>query len=268
VVDCETINNKKEDFFLFGSEKSLELGIKEKTIGEIKKADGGTLFLNNVEYLSQDMQAKLLKLVQDGTLEQKSGKSTLKFGVRIISATQEDLKSRVKHKRFKEDLFYCLSIFPIVMPSLSKRGFQDIEILSNNFCRDFSINENKPIKGISDEAMKVLCEFEWEDNIRQLRNYIFRATMLCDEDFILAEHFPQIINANLNISNLKKKPKNISKTMSTLDLFDNKGVCKHLEEIEVEVFNKLLECFDGNLSEVSKQLKVGRSTIYRKLNNQ
>ena len=267
-IDCEALAGENEDLALFGSEKSPENGVRERVIGKIREADGGTLFLNNVEFLSSESQVKLLRLVQEGILDQKSGRVPLKYGVRVISATQSDLKGRVKHKKFREDLFYCLSVFPIFMPSLFERGAGDTKILTNSFCRDFRIKENKPITGISDEAIKILCEFDWEDNIRQLRNYIFRATMLCDEDFIQPEHFPQIINANIASSNARKKPRMISKKMSTIDLFDNRGNCKNLEEVEIEVFQKLLECYDGNLSEVSKQLKVGRSTIYRKLSNQ
>ncbi|MFT6332496.1 MAG: DNA-binding NtrC family response regulator [Lentimonas sp.] len=267
-VDCENFHSDDADVILFGSEKFLEGGVKEKITGKIKEADGGTLFLNNIDALSRDLQIKLLKFMQEGILEQRSGRAILKQGVRVISSTNQDLKNCIKHKKFREDLYYCLTVFPIEMPSLFERGEKDITTLSNNFCRDFSVNENKPIKGIDPSAMEILCRFGWEDNIRQLRNYIFRAVTLCEGDFLLPEHFPQIIHSNLNQDPAGSSYKGSSKKICAIDLFDNGGRCKNLEEVEIEVFKKLLECFDGNLSEVSKQLRVGRSTIYRKLSNQ
>ncbi len=263
VVDCESIK-QNADAILFGYEKVLENNTSERSIGKVREADGGTLFLKNVNALTSDIQIKLLRFIQEGTVEQVGGKIVNKVAVRIISSTIGDLESYVKHGRFREDLFYYLSVFPISLPSLVDRGAEDIRMLSMSFCRDFSVNENKSIKGVSDEVMQMLYQFDWEDNIRQLRSYIFRAVMLCDGDMLRPEHFPQIISFD-NLNKIKQKSKDIPKKVSVIDLFDDEGKCKNLEQIEAEIFTKLLECFNGNLSEVSKKLKVGRSTIYRKL---
>ncbi|MES2677537.1 MAG: sigma-54 dependent transcriptional regulator [Pseudomonadota bacterium] len=264
-VDCESIRQSNADLILFGCEKSPELGIAERSLGKIREADGGTLFLDNINTLGSDIQIKLLRFIQDGTVEQMGSKSTTKAGVRIISSTNQDLESYVRHGRFREDLYYCLNVFLISLPSLSERGIDDIRMLSENFCRDFSVNENKKIKGLNDDAMQMLCKFDWEDNIRQLRSYIFRAVVLCDEEILKPEHFPQIVNSDSFSKSNRKKPQDFSKKVGIIDLFHLDGKCKDLEELETEIFTKLLGCFDGNLSEVSKQLKVGRSTIYRKL---
>lgn len=263
-VDCKSLKQSDAEIILFGCEKSPEHGITERSLGKIREADCGTLFLDNVHTLTPNIQIKLLRFIQDGTLEYVGGILNSNVRVRIISSTNQDLESYVIHGRFREDLYYCLNIFLISMPSLFERGIDDIRTLSENFCRDFSVNENKRIKGLSDESTQMLCRFDWQDNIRQLRSYIFRAVILCDEEILQPEHFPQIVNSD-SFPKTKRKPQYLSKKAGVIDLFDLEGQCKDLEELETEIFTKLLECYDGNLSEVAKQLKIGRSTIYRKI---
>jgi DNA-binding NtrC family response regulator len=269
VVDCGALgqsnaNLHEADITLFGGEVSAEYGITKRSIGKIREADGGTIFFDNVSALRPDIQVKLLRFIKEGAVEPFGSNSSVDVGVRIISSTSKDLEGYVKHGRFREDLFYCLNIFLINMPSLSERGPEDINILANNFCYDFSVNENKKIKGLNEQALELLYKFDWDDNIRQLRSCIFRAVVLCDGEILKAEHFPQIVNAAFIKKNRKKSADN-NKTFEKMELFKPGGQCKNLEEIETEVVEKLLDFFDGNLSEVSKQLKVGRSTIYRKL---
>jgi len=261
VVNCESLNKSNADLILFGCEKLNENIISEKSSGKIREADGGTLFLGNVNYLSLDTQIKLLRFIQDGMLWCEGG--LIKVVTRIISSTTQDLSTAVLNGRFREDLYYRINVFPVYLPSLLERGVEDIRELSENFFREFSINESKKIKDISEEAIELLCRFDWEDNIRQLKNYIFRASALCSEETIYPEHFPQIINYE-NAIKISRKSLSAQK-IGAIDLFDDEGKCKNLERLEVEILRKLLECFDNNLSEVSKQLKVGRSTIYRKL---
>lgn len=268
-IDCSALNQNSSnpyeaDIILFGGEKSPEHNITERTIGKIREADGGTIFLDNITSLRADTQVKLLRFIKEGAVEPVAGKSSVGVSVRIISSTNKDLESYVKHGRFREDLYYCLNVFSISIPSLVERGFEDIKLLAENFCADFSVNENKKIKGITDKALEMLSKFDWEDNIRQLRSYIFRAVVLCDGESLRPEHFPQLINL-VFIKRTRKKPSDLGKSFEKVDLFYPDGQCKNLEEIETEVVEKLLDFFDGNLSEVSKQLKVGRSTIYRKL---
>ncbi len=269
IIDCRTLCQNstsfhEADIMLFGGEVSPEYGIVERSIGKIREADGGTIFLGNISSLRPDMQVKLLRFIKEGTVEPVGAKSSVGVGVRIISSTNQDLESYVRHGRFREDLYYCLNIFLISVPSLCERDPEDIKTLAANFCYDFSVNENKKIKGLSSQALELLCKFDWEDNIRQLKSYIFRAVVLCDGEILKPEHFPQIVNSTF-IKKIRKKSSNPNKIFEKIDLFHPNGQCKNLEEIETEVVEKLLGFFDGNLSEVSKQLKVGRSTIYRKL---
>ena len=249
---------------MFGCEKSSEHKITERLVGKIREADGGTLFLKNVNALKADTQAKLLKFIKNGIVEPIGSNLEIKVVVRIISSTNQDLEGCVRHSRFREDLYYCLNVFIISVPSLSERGLEDIRMLAENFCRDFTVNENKKIRGLSEEALQMLYKFDWEDNVRQLRSYIFRAVVLCDGEMLRPEHFPQIVNSEI-FTIPRKKSEELIKKVGVVDLFNLDGSCKDLEELETEIFTKLLGCFSGNLSEVSKQLKVGRSTIYRKL---
>ncbi len=265
IVDCESLSAKDNaDTILFGCEKSSEHKITERLVGKIREADGGTLFLKNVNALKADTQAKLLKFIKNGIVEPIGSNFEIKVVVRIISSTNQDLEGCVRHSRFREDLYYCLNVFIISVPSLSERGLEDIRMLAENFCRDFTVNENKKIRGLSEEALQMLYKFDWEDNVRQLRSYIFRAVVLCDGEMLRPEHFPQIVNSEI-FTKPRKKSEELIKKVGVVDLFNLDGSCKDLEELETEIFTKLLGCFSGNLSEVSKQLKVGRSTIYRKL---
>ncbi|MFT7087668.1 MAG: DNA-binding NtrC family response regulator [Rickettsiales bacterium] len=264
VVDCPSLNAENTDLTLFGCEKSEDLGIHERLIGKVREAEGGTLFLRNVHTLQSETQLKILRLLQDGIIRPVGGKLVTDAGVRVVSSTNVDLEAEVRHERFREDLYYCLSIFQISIPPLRERGFEDIDMLSRGFYRDFAINEGKNIKGIEEDAMSLLCSFDWEDNIRQLKNYVFKAVVLCDGEMLKSVHFPQITNFD-KINRIRRRPVRLTQSNNSIDLFSVNGNCKNLEEIEVEIFTKILECFDGNLSEVSKQLKVGRSTVYRKL---
>jgi DNA-binding NtrC family response regulator len=177
------------------------------------------------------------------------------------------MKQLVATKKIREDLFYRISVFPITLPSLKERDEEDVRILAENFCRDFSVNENKKIRSISPEALNLIFNGNLEDNVRQLKNIIFRAVILCDDDTLYPEHFPQLLikeDSNLTkaIAAVKKKS---DVNSELIDIFDEEGKCKTINMIEEEIIKRLVEMRSGNLSEVAKQLDIGRSTIYRKL---
>ncbi len=262
VVECDIIKNEED---LFGSDKAVADG-SVKNIGKIREANNGTIFFEKVDMLRHDLQSKLLRFIQDGEIILPN-RDPIKINIKIISSTVRDLKKQVIAKKFREDLQYRISAFPISMPSLRERGEEDIKSLAENFCRDFSINENKKIKSISSDALYLLYNYEWEDNVRQLRNSIFRAVVLCDGDTLRSEHFPQLLNKeNNNITKAKAVIKKSSDVNSELvDIFDDEGKCKTMDAIEEEVIRRIVDIHNGNMSEVAKQLEIGRSTIYRKL---
>ncbi len=269
IVDCAQLEIKNATEILFGHERKSDDGLVEKSVGKIKEAMGGTLFLDDIGSLQSDVQIKLLRFLQEGQFQPNGSKIIYRSTARVISSSKHDLVDLVRKKQFREDLLYRLNIFPIKLPSLLQRGVEDIKLLAENFCHNASVNENKKVKGISDNTMKLLLSYEWEDNIRQLKNYIFRAVVLCDEEYLEPRHFPQIIMIENQSISLARLSTMIRKTNSTnsevFDIFDISGKCKSLEDIEYEVVERLYHLYNGNLSEISKKLKVSRSTIYRKL---
>lgn len=258
VVECDMIKSDLIEETIFGLEKTV---LGKSKIGKIREAEGGTIFFKKIDFLNLDMQTKLLQFLQDGEFYPADSMKTIKSNARVIASTSKDLTKLAQEKKFREDLKYALSIFPITVPSLQDRGEEDIQLLAENFLRTFVVNENKKIKAISDEAFKLLFKYQWKDNIRQLKNYIFRAVVLCDSDVIESEHFPQILSFEEVENPSKKRIVN----GDNVEIFDEEGNCKTLADIEEEIAKKLMSKYSGNVSEVAKQLSIARSTLYRKL---
>lgn len=265
-VECDALKTNSAEEDLFGCEKPLSDGMI-KNIGRMREANNGTIFFEKIDLLRLDLQVKLLRFMQEGEFTPVFGRDPIRVNVRIICSTTRDISKLTAAKKFREDLFYRISAFPITVPSLKERGEDEIKILAENFCRDFAVNENKKIKGISQEALYLLYNYEWEDSIRQLKNSIFRAVVLCDVDLLKAEHFPQLLNKeNNSVTKARSTLKKSSNVNSELiDIFDDEGKCKKIDLIEEEIIKRLVDIYNGNLSEVAKQLEIGRSTIYRKL---
>jgi len=266
IVECDLLKSANSEEELFGSERAAA-DDAIKNIGKLREANNGTIFFEKIDTLKQELQIKLLRFLQDGEFTPVHGKYPIRVNVRVISSTSRDLEKLVATKKLREDLRYRIAAFPIVIPSLKERGEVDIKFLAENFCRDFSINENKKIKGISPDAFYLLYNYGWEDNVRQLKNSIFRAVALCDGDFLEPEHFPQLLNKENNSLTKAKSTikKNSDINSELIDIFDDEGNCKTIEIIEEEIIRRLVDIHNGNLSEVAKQLDIGRSTIYRKL---
>lgn len=266
VIECDMLDNNIALEELFGIEKS-STNEKQK-IGKFREAEGGTIFFKKIDALSLEMQTRLVRFLQDGEFYSVGGTRAISANVRLIASTGKDLAKLVAEKKFREDLRYAISIFPINVPSLKECGEKDIMMLAQHFCRTFSINENKKIKSINDAVANLLCSCDWKDNVRQLKNYIFRAVVLCDSDSLELEHFPQLLNGQFDgdkkVDIATKKKTGLSSS-EYIDIFDEQGKCKSLADIEEEISRKLMEKFNGNISEVAKQLNIARSTLYRKL---
>ncbi len=261
VVECDMIKPELMEETLFGLEKSLT---GKPKIGKIRDAEGGTIFFKKIEFLTLDIQTKLLRFLQDGEFYPADSAKSIKSNARLIASTSKNLTKLTEEKKFREDLRYALSIFPIPVSSLQNRGNEDIKFLSDHFLRTFAVNENKKIKSISSEAYQILYDYDWKDNIRQLKNYIFRAVILCDGEVLNPEHFPQILNSE-DSSGASAAKKKLNVKSDIVEIFDENGNCKSLGDIEEEISKKLMTKYQGNVSEVAKQLSIARSTLYRKL---
>jgi DNA-binding NtrC family response regulator len=279
-VNCGAIPENLIESILFGHEKGSFTGATEKHLGKFQEADGGTLFLDEIGELRLDMQVKLLRALQEGEVDPVGSKRPVKVDVRIMSATNRDLAVRVRDGLFREDLYYRLNVFPIVVPALRDRS-EDIPELARHFIARFAAEENKTMAGISAEAADLLERFNWPGNVRQLENTIFRAVVLCDAETLDVCDFPQIAAAMGVESKAHRTSLLVDARPSangavgasllphastyTLSGTDISGQMRKLEDIESEVIRMAIVRYDGHMSEVARRLGIGRSTLYRKL---
>src|SRR5947209_5734263 len=188
-VNCGAIPDNLVESILFGHEKGAFTGATERHMGKFVEAHGGTLFLDEVGELPLAAQVKLLRALQEGTVEAVGGRKPVKVDVRIISATNRKLLDRVKGGQFREDLFYRLHVLPLTLPPLRMRR-EDIPHLLRHFLARFAAEENRTVSGITGEAMARLSQLDWPGNIRQLENAVYRAVVMSEGDQLDLADFP------------------------------------------------------------------------------
>jgi DNA-binding NtrC family response regulator len=289
-VNCGAIPDNLVESILFGHEKGAFTGATDRHTGKFVEASGGTLFLDEVSELPLAAQVKLLRALQEGAVEAVGGRKPVKVDVRIISATNRKLLERVKGGQFREDLFYRLHVLPLTVPPLRMRR-EDIPHLLRHFLARFCAEENRHISGITGEAMTHLSQLEWPGNIRQLENAVYRAVVMSDHDQLGIADFPQAAAqpAVSNDSNSfdreplileafhSTEPAIVSGTeipiapvaaaAGTLAMLTDAGEMRPLEELESEIIRFAISHYRGQMSEVARRLKIGRSTLYRKLDD-
>jgi len=287
-VNCGAIPDNLVESILFGHEKGAFTGATERHTGKFVEASGGTLFLDEVSELPLPAQVKLLRALQEGAVEAVGGRKPVKVDVRIISATNRKLLERVKSGHFREDLFYRLHVLPLTIPPLRMRR-EDIPHLLRHFLARFCAEENHLITGISGEAMAHLSQLEWPGNIRQLENAVYRAVVMSDGDQLSLADFPQAAAQSPPMSEAHSQhseplvlgpgfhstaPAMVSgneipivplPSAGTLAMLTTSGEMRPLEEMESEIIRFAISHYRGQMSEVARRLKIGRSTLYRKL---
>src|SRR6187455_2530128 len=204
-VNCGAIPDNLVESILFGHEKGAFTGATERHMGKFVEASGGTLFLDEVGELPLAAQVKLLRALQEGTVEAVGGRKPIKVDVRIISATNRRLLDRVKAGQFREDLFYRLHVLPLTIPPLRARR-EDIPHLLRHFLARFAAEENRAITGISGEAVAHLAQLDWPGNIRQLENTVYRAVVMSESDMLGLSDFPQTVGQALDAPALHSEP--------------------------------------------------------------
>jgi len=278
-VNCGALPENLVESILFGHEKGAFTGATEKHTGKFVEADGGTLFLDEIGELPPAAQVKLLRALQEGEVEPVGGRKSVKVDVRIISATNRDLIADVKAGRFREDLFYRLHVFPISVPPLRQRR-EDIPELARHFLARIAAEEGKRVRIIAPEALRLITAHRWPGNVRQLENAIFRAVVLADGEEIGIDEFPQV-SAQVDADAVAAQPLiEVAPTIAAawpdaheqpaaeftpLKLLDAQGEMRPLEEIERDVIRYAIAHYRQRMSEVARRLKIGRSTLYRKL---
>lgn len=187
-VNCSAIPRELIESELFGHKKGSFTGAYSDKIGKFELANNGTLFLDEIGELPLDMQPKILRFLQEGEIEVVGGLGTKKLDVRVIAATNRDLKEEIKHKRFREDLYFRLNVFPVEVPPLRNRK-DDIPLLVEHFVDKFNKAYGKQIKFIADESMQKLKDYNWPGNIRELENLIERASILSNTETLVIPGF-------------------------------------------------------------------------------
>jgi two-component system, NtrC family, response regulator AtoC len=243
-INCAAVPSTLLESELFGHEKGAFTDAKTSKKGLFELADGGTVFLDEIGDMEVGMQAKLLRFLEDRTFRRIGGSKVIPVDVRIISATNKDLLKAIEEKVFRNDLYYRLQVIPIFLPSLRERK-EDIIVLVNHFMETFAREFNKPIKGISSMAEKLLVEYNWPGNIRELKNVIERAIILGNDETLLLENLPLEIVA---------KASQMSVPMTTFKL-PPEGI--DIEEVERELIKQSLEITDWNQSKAAKKLNLG-----------
>lgn len=291
VVNCGAIPDNLVESILFGHEKGAFTGATEKHVGKFVEADGGTLFLDEIGELPLSAQVKLLRAIQQGEIEPVGASKSQRVDIRLISATNRDLIAAVREGRFREDLYYRLNVFPILVPPLrNRRG--DIAALAKHFMERHH-NSGTPFSAnrFSQAALELLIAYDWPGNIRQLENAIFRAMVLCDQEELGVKDFAHIA-AQLDkekirvphaevrdLGNVKLAPEypmvddseehrsNEDETAisAIVPFLNTSGHIYSLAEIEMMAIKTAIAHYDGQMSEVARRLGIGRSTLYRKL---
>jgi DNA-binding NtrC family response regulator len=294
-VNCGAIPDNLLESILFGHEKGAFTGATERHMGKFVEASGGTLFLDEVGELPLAAQVKLLRALQDGAVEAVGGRKPVKVDVRIISATNRKLLDRVKDGHFREDLFYRLHVLPLTIPPLRQRR-EDIPHLLRHFLARFSAEENRAILGVSGAAMALLTQLEWPGNIRQLENAVYRAVVMSEGDQLDLADFPQMVALAPTLPATQEPSGHAGPATEplvmgsmfhvtapemmgieipiaplavpgSLAMLTNGGEVRPLEDMEAEIIRFAISHYRGQMSEVARRLKIGRSTLYRKLDD-
>ena len=246
-INCSAIPSGLMESEMFGHERGAFTGADQRRLGSWELADGGTLFLDEVGEIPIELQAKFLRVLEEERLRRLGGKSEIAVDVRVISATNRDLKEEIKAGRFREDLYFRLNVFHIPLAPLKERR-EDIALLVQHFIDRFSREGGKRVQGVSPQAVKLLQEYAWPGNIRELRNTLERAVILCGPGMIDVEHLPAELATGGGESAYLKLPFGLP-----------------LREVEKEYILNSLSRLQNNKARTAQALGISEKTLYNKL---
>ena len=204
-ITCSALPDTILESELFGHERGAFTDARSQKRGLLESADGGTVFLDEIGEMAPQLQAKLLRFLEDKTFKRVGGVADIKVDVRVIAATNRQLEDEVKKGRFREDLYYRLNVLPIVLPPLRSRP-EDIPALVHYFVDAYNTEFRKRVRGVSGEAMRVLKSYGWPGNVRELRNAVERAMLLAEGDQLTADHFPVATSAGARLTEAVELP--------------------------------------------------------------
>ncbi len=247
-VNCAALSETLLESELFGHEKGAFSGADKRREGRFMQADKGTIFLDEIGETSAAMQAKLLRAIQEREIQRVGSDRTSRVDVRIVAATNRDLKAEVEAGRFREDLYYRLNVMTLAVPPLRDRA-EDIPLLAMHFLRKFAEANRKTAKGFTPQAMDLLLKHDWPGNVRELENAVERAVVLMPGDFVTERELPL----------------GVVQAYAPQELEPGPAAIQPLEAVEREAILAALEVTGGNKTEAAKQLGITRKTLLAKL---
>ena len=270
-INCGAIPELLQESEFFGHEKGSFTGADYSRVGKLEYANNGSLFLDEVGEMSQEMQVKLLRFLQDKTFERVGGNKKISVDLRIISATNRKLEQDVASGKFREDLYYRLVVYPIIMPGLRERK-EDIPLLVNHFLKKYKNEMHKKITSVSSLGMEALMEYNWQGNVRQLENVIYRAMVASRTETIEIENLPiEVQKYSVHSYETQESRFNQSTLSDRTAAFATESAQKAIkivatiQEMEQHAFVEAFKIAGGNIEQVAKSLGISRATCYRKI---
>ncbi len=250
-VDCTAIPPTLIENELFGHERGAYTGADRKSVGRFEAAEGGTLFLDELGELPLEVQAKLLRFLQDREFERVGGNRTQRAVVRVVAATHRDLEAMVGRGQFRDDLYYRVKVVQVGLPPLRERGAEDIARLALHFVDVYRRKHGKATLTLSQPALHRLSAYRWPGNIRELEHAVESAVVLCESEVLLSEHFSLADTTSV----------------APVESVEGKGHFRPraLADVERDHILKTLDAVEGNRSRAAKLLGIGRNTLQRKL---
>jgi two-component system response regulator AtoC len=244
-IDCATLPSGLLEAELFGYERGAFTGASEEKPGRLEASHRGTLVLDEIAYLTNDSQAKLLRVIETREFERLGGRRTIKVDARLIALTNVDLSDAVKRKHFREDLYYRLNVVHIKVPSLRERS-EDLPELSQTFVKSYATKHGREVRALSPEAMSLILEYEFPGNVRELANTIERAVIVSAGQQLGVEDLPEMMRAAVAVQRRREKPQSLA-------------------EVEANYVDEVLALTGGNKTEAARILGISRKNLYEKL---
>jgi DNA-binding NtrC family response regulator len=245
-IDCAALPGDLLEAELFGYERGAFTGAIEGRPGRLEAAHGGTLVLDEVAHLSTDAQAKLLRVIERREFERLGGRKVIRVDARLVALTNVDLDEAVRHRRFREDLFYRLNVVHIRVPPLRERR-EDVEPLAQYFVRAFAAKHGRSLKAVSRDALALLRAYEFPGNVRELANIVERAAIISTGERIELADLPEAVRAAAQLSRRGGRK------------------LRTLAELEADYIGEVLKLVRGNKSEAARILGISRKNLYEKL---
>ncbi len=250
-VNCSALAETLLESELFGHEKGSFTGAHKRKIGRFELADGGTVFLDEIGDISPSIQLKLLRVLQERELERVGGEQTIRVDVRVVTATNKDLKTLVENGQFREDLYYRLHIIPLTLPPLRERG-GDVPLLAEYFVKKLAARTRSTVEKVSDDAMSALSSYTFPGNVRELENIIEQSLVFAEGDTLQIDDLPHSVT-NIRRDNIVTLPE------------DDKPLPEILEELERQLILRAFRKAGGTKTETARILGIKTSALYYKL---